>query len=339
MRGAAFAVTTCFVPALLAAQGGVIAGRVVTRTDSVAIVPLAGARASIVEPARAAVTDDSGRFVITDVPAGRRLLRVSHSGFRAVERAAEVVAGDTLRIELSLTADAQRLAPVRTVARSPDAEAFAVRPNVGTITLGAAAIAGVPAAGEPDVVRVAQLLPGVVARNDFNTGLNVRGGEADQNLILLDGYPLYNPFHLGGLASTFMDATVGGIELLTGAFPARYGGRLSGVLDVRSAEPSRPGVHATADISAIGATARLAGASASGNATWSLAARRTYADALASLFTNNIFPYHFHDLHGHASVALPRGARLTITGYEGRDVLDANLAEFASDSGTKAGSG
>ena len=329
----------CLAPALLGAQGGVITGRITTRTDSATVAALAGVRASIVEPARAAVSDDSGRFVLPDVPAGRRLLRVSQPGFRAIERAVDVASGDTVRLELTLISDAQRLAPVRTVARSPDAEAFAVRPNVGTITLGAAAIAGVPAAGEPDVVRVAQLLPGVVARNDFNTGLNVRGGEADQNLILLDGYPLYNPFHLGGLASTFMDATVGGIELLTGAFPARYGGRLSSVLDVRSAEPSRPGVHGTADISAIGATARVSGASASGNATWSLAARRTYADALASIFTNNIFPYHFHDLHGHASIALPRGARLSVTGYEGRDVLDANLAEFASDSGTKAGSG
>ena len=68
-------------------------------------------------------------------------------------------------------------------------------------------MAGVPSVGEPDVVRVVQLLPGVMARNDFNTGLNVRGGSADQNLVLLDGIPIYNPFHMGGLFSTFMDAT------------------------------------------------------------------------------------------------------------------------------------
>ena len=329
------------MPALVGAQGpatGVIAGRVTARAGA-ATSAVVGATISIVAPAQKAIADDSGRFVLPDVPAGRRLLRVSNPGYRVLERAVDVAAGDTLRLELSLATDAQRLAAVHTIARSPDAETFATKPDVGTITLGAAAIAGVPAAGEPDVIRVAQLLPGVVARNDFNTGLNVRGGEADQNLILLDGYPLYNPFHLGGLSSTFMDATVGSIELMTGAFPARYGGRLSSVLDVRSAEPSRRGVHATTDISALGATARIAGASGSGGATWSIAARRTYADALASIFTSNIFPYHFHDLHGHASFALPRGARLTVTGYEGRDVLDANLAEFASDSGTKAASG
>jgi hypothetical protein len=195
---------------------------------------------------------------------------------------------------------------------------------------------GVPTVGEPDVVRVVQLLPGVVARNDFNTGLNVRGGEADQNLILLDGHPIYNPFHLGGLFSTFMDATVGGIQLMTGAFPARYGGRLSSVLDVQSADDSRPGVHASADVSALGATARFSGALGDGRGSWSLAGRRTYADAVTAMFTNDIFPYHFRDLHGRFAYALPRDWRVAITAYSGKDVLDANLAEFEPDSASSS---
>jgi hypothetical protein len=203
---------------------------------------------------------------------------------------------------------------------------------VATVTMSAATIAGVPTVGEPDVVRVVQLLPGVVSRNDFNTGLIVRGGEADQNLVLLDGHQIYNPFHLGGLFSTFMDATVGGIELMTGAFGARYGGRLSSVLDVRSAEDVRPGTHASADVSALAATGRLAGSFGGGHGTWSVAARRTYADAVATVFTNNVFPYHFQDFHGHATYALPGNVRLALTAYAGKDRLDANFAEFESDS-------
>jgi hypothetical protein len=190
----------------------------------------------------------------------------------------------------------------------------------------------VPRVGEPDVVRIVQLMPGVVARNDFNTGLTVRGGEADQNLVLLDGFPIYNPFLLGGLFSTFMDATVGGIDLLTGAFPARYGGRLSSVLDVRSAEELRPGVHTTADLSALGATARLAGGFARGSGTWSVAGRRTYADVVQSIFTDNVFPYHFRDLQAHAAYLFAGGTRVSVTAYDGKDVLDANLAEFEGDS-------
>jgi hypothetical protein len=211
---------------------------------------------------------------------------------------------------------------------------------VATIDLTANAIAGVPSIGEPDVVRVVQLLPGVVARNDFNTGLTVRGGEADQNLILIDGFPIYNPFHLGGLFSTFMDATVGGIELISGAFPARYGGRLSSVLDVRSMDDARPGVHASADLSALAATGRVAGSFAKGRGTWSAAARRTYADAVVTAFTNNVLPYHFRDFHTRATYALPHNWRLAVTGYSGKDVLDANFAELEADSApSRAGEG
>ena len=341
-RVASLLVVTVLVPALLAAQGtttGSIAGRITARADS-GLVPLAGAVVSLADGATSASTDSGGRFILGSVPSGTWIVRVRRPGHRMAERTVQVVAGDTARLDVTLSPDAQVLAPVQTIAPGVDAELFASRPNVGTIVLGAAAMAGVPSAGEPDVVRVVQLLPGVVARNDYNTGLNVRGGEADQNLILLDGHPIYNPFHLGGVFSTFMDATVGGIELLTGAFPARYGGRLSSVLDVRSAEDARPGLHTSADVSALGATGRMSGAFGGGRGTWGLAGRRTYADAVTSVFTNTIFPYHFRDFHGHATYALPGGARLGLTAYAGRDVLDANLAEFENDtSATRAGEG
>jgi carboxypeptidase-like protein/TonB-dependent receptor-like protein len=331
------------VPALLAAQGpgtGVLAGRVMARADTGAAVPVQGATVSVPGTALGATTDTGGRFLLERVPAGPRTLRVRLLGYRSAEQAIRVRAGDTVRVEFTLQPEAQLLAPVRTDAPATDVEMFLSKPNVGTIAMGAAAMAGVPSVGEPDVVRVVQLLPGVVARNDFNTGLNVRGGEADQNLILLDGHPIYNPFHFGGLFSTFMDATVGGIELMTAAFPARYGGRLSSVLDVRSAAETRGGVHASADLSVLGATGRLAGSFNGGRGTWSVAGRRTYADAVTTIFTDNIFPYHFRDFHGRATYVLPRDVRLAVTGYAGRDVLDANLADFEADSApSRAGEG
>jgi hypothetical protein len=310
----------------------VVTGRVVTPGDSGKTVAAAGAVVAVAGTPIGATTGSDGGFVITAAPAGPATLRVRLRGYRQAEQAVVIAAGDTVRVEIALLPDAQLLAPVRTVARPADLETFLAKPNVATLSISAEAMAGVPSVGEPDVVRVVQLLPGVVARNDFNTGLNVRGGEADQNLVLLDGHPIYNPFHLGGLFSTFMDATVGGIELMTGAFPARFGGRLSSVLDVRSAEETRPGLHGTADVSAIGATGRMASAFAGGDGNWSVAARRTYADAVTRLFTENVFPYHFRDVHGHAAYAFPGGVRAALTAYLGRDVLDANLAEFEGDS-------
>jgi hypothetical protein len=323
------------VPALVTAQGpatGVVAGYVVARADTGVAAPAQGATVLVVGSALRATTGADGRFLLDRVAAGPVTVRVRLLGYRAVDRVVRVPAGDTARVDVMLEPEPQLLSPVRTDARPADVETFASKPNIATVTIDAGAMTGIPRVGEPDVVRVVQLLPGVVARNDFNTGLNVRGGEADQNLILLDGYPIYNPFHLGGVFSTFMDATVGGIELMTGAFPARYGGRLSSVLDVRSAGETRGGVNVRADVSVLGASAKLGGLFAGGRGTWSVAGRRTYADAVTAVFTSNVFPYHFRDLHGRATYALPGDVRLAVTAYAGNDVLDANLAEIESDS-------
>jgi hypothetical protein len=323
-------------PAVLAAQGpatGAVSGRVMIRADSgAAAKPAPAAIVSIVGTPLGTSTSENGRFVIERVPAGAITLRVRLLGYVTAERPVRVRAGDTTRVEVTLVPGAQLLTAVRTDARSADLERFLARPNVGTITMGAAAMAGVPSIGEPDLVRTVQLLPGVGARNDFNAALNVRGGEADQNLVLLDGYPIYNPFHLGGLFSTFMDATVGDIELMTAAFPARHGGRLSSVLDVRSQDEARPGVHGSADLSVLATTGRLAGAFDRGRGSWSVAGRRTYADAVTSAFTTSSFPYHFRDFHGRAAYELSSSVRVAITAYGGRDALDANMAELEGDS-------
>ncbi|HKN66068.1 MAG TPA: TonB-dependent receptor, partial [Gemmatimonadaceae bacterium] len=119
----------------------------------------------------------------------------------------------------------------------------------------------------------------------------------------------------------------------------RYDGRLSSVLDVRSTDDDRQGLHGTTDLSALAASGRLAG-SLGDRGGWSFAARRTYADALAATFSKDHFPYHFLDLHGHATYTLPGDWRLSVTGYGGNDVLDLNLASLAGDSTvSRAGDG
>ena len=333
----------CLLPAAVLAQNpstGVVTGRILIRPDSGATTPAAGASVTVAGTSLGTIAAADGRYRLSGVPAGASTLRVRLLGYRALNHALRIRGNDTVLVDVTLQPEAHVLSTVRTSAVPTDVETFVTRPNVATITMGASAIAGIPSVGEPDVIRTVQLLPGVVARNDFNTGLTVRGGEADQNLILIDGFPIYNPFHLGGLFSTFMDATVGGIELISGAFPPQYGGRLSSVLDVRSLDDTRPGTHVSADLSALAATGRIGGAFARGRGTWSLAARRTYADAVVTAFSNNVLPYHFADFHGRAAYALPGNWRVSITGYSGRDVLDANFAELAADSTpSRAGEG
>ncbi len=253
--------------------------------------------------AQGAIANDDGRFVIADVDAGDVTLRARLLGYKPLERVVAVVAGDTARVELRLEPEAAVLGAVKTEARPIERDAFDTRPSVGTVQITSRAAEGVPKFGEPDIIRVVQLLPGVEARNDFSTGLNVRGGEADQNLIQIDGYPIYNPFHLGGLFSTFIDPTVSDVQLLTGGFPARYGGRLSSVLDVRSADETRSGIHGDADLSVIASTLELGSAFDQGKGSWMIAGRRTYADEFVKLISTNQLPYHFRDEQGHVSFA------------------------------------
>ena len=198
---------------------------------------------------------------------------------------------------------------------------FESNPNVSDLSFSARELRSAPRFfAEADVLRSLQLMPGVEARNDFTAGMNVRGGEADQNLILLDGYPVYNPFHFGGLFGTFIDPSVGRVEMLTGGFPAQYGERLSSVMNVRSAEDDRHGLHGTGEISLIASTLSFGGALGTGGS-WLIAGRRTYADQAVNLVKKNAFPYHFYDLETHVAHTLPGGLRLALTGYGGADVL------------------
>src|SRR4029079_12801980 len=117
-------------------------------------------------------------------------------------------------------------------ADNPARTRFEEMAQLSTVTLSSTELRRVPAVLEPDVLRAIQLLPGTVARSDFSAGYNVRGGESDQNLVQMDGIPVFNPSHLGGAFSTFDPDAISRTEFLTGGFPASYSGRLSSVLDI-----------------------------------------------------------------------------------------------------------
>jgi hypothetical protein len=323
-------------PALALAQTGTVIGRVV---DSASQAPRSGAIAAIVGTAQSARTGADGRFILARVAAGERSIRVQSLGFAVATRTIVVRENDTTRVEIAIAREAVVLDLVRADAAAEERRIFETTPNVGSVSVTARAIASVPRLGEADLVRVVQLLPGVQAKNDFSTGFNARGGESDQNLILIDDYPIYNPFHLGGLFSTFIAPTVRDVRLLTGAFPARYGGRLSSVLDVRSMEEPRPGIHGAAEISVLASTATIGGAFDDGKGSWTLAGRRTYADKLIQAVSDERLPYHFRDEQAHMAYALPAGLRLSASLYDGRDVLDGSFAQVHDSTGQGAAGG
>lgn len=297
--------------------------------------PVAAATVLVRGTRTGTLTDDEGRFVLR-VPVGSVTLVASRVGYTPVERPLDVTRDGVPPLTFLLSPTGAQLSTVRVAADVAERAQFRTSPDAGVITMRGETVKRVPVIGEPDVLRVVQLLPGVVATNDFTAGYNVRGGESDQNLVLLDGYPLYNPFHLGGLFGTFIDETVAGFELIPGGFPARYGTRLSSVLSVTPKAEERRGVHGSASISLLASTLTLGG-TVRGQTSWNVAARRTYADRFVALFTDNQLPYWFTDTQAHIRHQLGNGGTLSATAYWGSDVLDASLASFGDS--TAAGGG
>ncbi|MDB4916155.1 MAG: TonB-dependent receptor plug, partial [Gemmatimonadetes bacterium] len=327
------------VAAGVSAQTSPARGRIEgTALDSATSAARLGVIVTLNGTGMGAVSDVAGHFVLANVPAGTYTLNARQLSARTLEMPVVVKGGETTPVVLRIASAPVTLNAVHARARSPERDRFELSPNIGAISLTKNASKNVPQFGEPDVMRVVQLLPGVNARNDFSSGFNVRGGESDQNLILLDGYPIYNPFHLGGLFSTFLEETVGSIDLLTGGFGARYGGRLSSILDVTSSEPDKPGIHGSSNISVIASSLTVGSASPDGRSSWTLSGRRTYADKFIAAISDNNFPYHFSDAQFHGVKALGKGElKLELTGYAGADVLDGDIASF-SDSASSGGS-
>lgn len=328
-------ISLALATALLQPQDSVatVRGRVV---DAASGAPVVGVAVRRRDARQGAITDTAGAFEIRDLPHGSVTLVASRIGYTSTERTLQLPRDAAAPLLLRLTASTTELRAVRVEAQATERAQFLGNAPPGVVSVTGQVVRQLPVIGEPDVLRVVQLLPGVVATNDFTAGYNVRGGESDQNLVLLDGFPLYNPFHLGGLFGTFIDETVASFELMPGVFPARHGGRLSSVLTVQPKAEERSGVHGKASVSLLASTLALGG-TMRGKTSWNVAARRTYADKFLALFSDRQLPYWFTDLQAHVRHALPGGGALSLTGYWGSDVLDASLATFGDSS--QAGGG
>lgn len=181
-----------------------------------------------------------------------------------------------------------------------------------------------PALAEPDLFRTIQALPGVLTTSEFSTGLVIRGGNTDQNLILLDGITVYNPSHLGGVFSNFIVDGVKEAELIKGGYNAEYGGRLSAVLNVISREGNRNKFKGKANLSLLSAQTTLEGPFYKG--AWLVSGRRTYFDVLLPKVlpegtASKIPPYYFYDIQSHIFSDITSQDRVSISFYNGIDDL------------------
>lgn len=264
---------------------------------------------------RGATSNQKGYYVVTGVPAGAYEMIVSCLGYAPDRRAVTLAAGDELSVNLELKPQDVQLEGVEVQAdRTRD---FVLESS--KMTMRTPELRTMPAALEADLFRAVQALPGVSTLSDFSSGLFVRGGSADQNLILLDDVDVYNPSHLFGFFSTFNVDAVKTVDLQKSGYPARYGGRLSSLLDVHNRDGNRREFQGVGRIGLLGASTTLEGPWRDGS--WMVSGRRTYLEAVTKMADIDL-PYNFYDLHARVNCDLPGGDRASLSYFRGRDRLD-----------------
>jgi hypothetical protein len=193
--------------------------------------------------------------------------------------------------------------------------------------------------GEQDILKSIQLLPGIVPAGEGNSAFHVRGGNTDQNLILLDDAPVFNPSHLLGFFSVFNSDAIRDLKMYKGDVPARYGGRASSVMDIRMNEGNLKDYHMSGGLGLISSRLMVEGPIAEDKASFMISGRRTYADLFLPLSNDENVrdnKLYFYDLNFKSNVILNKNNHLFLSGYLGRDVLKTN--DFGFNWGNRTGS-
>lgn len=215
--------------------------------------------------------------------------------------------------------------------------------KMSTINLQVAQIKNIPSLlGEKDVLKVLQFMPGVQTGSEGSSGLYVRGGGPDQNLIILDDAIVYNANHLFGFFSLFNGDALKSVELTKGGFPARYGGRLSSVLDINMKEGNKEEWHGEGGIGLISSRMTLEGPIKKGKSSILISGRRTYADLIMYPFLGEEkIGYYFYDLNAKINYDFGRKNKIYLSGYFGNDKfsMKTNNNYYNHDIGFRWGNG
>ena len=226
---------------------------------------------------------------------------------------------------------------IQTTEIKGEKEARQTLTQYSSIKVTQAQLSSLPSLAEADIFRTLQSLPGVLQSSEFSTGLIIRCGNTDQNLILLDGITVYNPSHLGGIFSNFIVEAIKEANLTKGGYNAEYGGRLSAVLDVISREGNRKKFKLKTDISLLSAKATAEGPFYKG--AWLVSGRRTYFDKVfEALDYTGVPPYFFYDIQGHAFTDLTYKDRISISFYNGLDDFEYGPIAIKGDWGNETSS-
>tara|TARA_B100000683_G_scaffold32250_1_gene28321 strand:+ start:1432 stop:3645 length:2214 start_codon:yes stop_codon:yes gene_type:complete len=185
--------------------------------------------------------------------------------------------------------------------------------------------------GESDVIKVIQLLPGVQKGGEGGTGLYIRGGDVDQNLVLLDEAPVYNIGHLFGFFSVFNQDAIKDMTLYKGAFPSKYGGRLSSILDIRMNDGNMQKFHCRGGVGLLSSRLMVEGPIWKDKGSFMVAGRRTYIDQIFK-WVGSFLPYYFYDLNAKLNYKINDKNHFYITSYSGDDLLSFDQRDVEEES-------
>ena len=270
------------------------------------------------------LTNKEGYFVLNDVPAGKVEYFITHTSYRPVKVIKITEDPDAeifFRVELE-----KAMIKVEGITVTEDKFEREINSReiiISNVLRTTEDLNSIPSIADADVFRALQVLTGVSAMSDFSSGLYVRGGSPDQNLILLDETDVYNPSHFGGIFSTFNTDAIENVELMKGGFPAKYGGRLSSVLDVTNLDGNRKYHQGVARLSLVSASTTQQGPWAKGS--YMVSFRRTYIDLLAKLANIDIPDYYFYDGHAKLTWDMSEKDKITTSCYFGQDNLSMDF--------------
>ncbi|NDV45605.1 TonB-dependent receptor [Paludibacter sp. 221] len=319
-------------PVIIFSQSYTISGYITDAKTSETLIS-----ASVFEnnSAKGMVSNTYGFYSLT-IPKGDVQLRYSYVGYEPVLISFNLSKDTTINIALE---EHNVLKEVTVVANRQ--ELGVMGSQMSAVTIPISQIKTVPTLfGETDVIKALQLLPGVQAGTEGSAGFYVRGGGPDENLFLLDGIPVYNVNHMGGFFSVFNADAIKNVTLYKGGFPARFGGRLSSVLDISMNDGNNKKLKGTVSVGLISSKLNLEGPLFNEKTTFNISARRTYFDIIAQPLLKIISNmegnegmeklragYYFYDLNAKVSHKFSDKDRLYLSFYMGDDAIYANIKE------------
>ena len=305
------------LPLPLLAQRHTVSGTVVERGSRETLI---GATVSVVGKAVGVATNSYGFYSLTLPEADSVVLEFSYVGYVPQRVAVSLRSSQTLNVELEPALHSIEGVEVNAESRTSSRSAY-----TSVVELPIRQAKAIPMLlGEKDMLKALQLMPGVQSGGEGNSAIYVRGGGPDQNLIILDDATVYNAFHLFGFFSLFNGDAIKNIELIKGGFPARYGGRLSSVLDISMRDGRKDSLSGEASIGLLSSKLMLEGPIVKDKVSYLMSGRRTYVDlfmrpVLSAMDDMQNFVCYFYDFTAKLNWEVNARNKLYLSGYFGRD--------------------